>query len=62
VAGIKWRVQAGVVDPDQTEEARGLVQLIIRLGMELLRDINWHDGSPALLSMIAVPTGVDLAV
>jgi hypothetical protein len=30
--------------------------------MELLRDINWHDGNASLLSMIAEQTGVDLAV
>ena len=57
----EWRVRDGIVDRPQTEEALRIVQLIIRLGTELFRDINWHDRDSALLSMIAESTGVDLA-
>ena len=31
----EWRVRDGIVDPDQMEEALGLLQAIIELGMEL---------------------------
>ena len=58
----KWRVRDGIVDTDQTEEALRLVQAIIELGMQLLRNIDWRDGNSRLVSMIAEQTGVDLAI
>lgn len=58
----KWRVEDGVVDRDQTEEALRLVRAIIEVGMQLLRNIDWRDGNSGLVSMIAEHTGVDLAV
>ena len=57
----EWRVRDGVVDRSQTEAALGIVQFIIPLGTELFREIDWHDRSSALLSIIAESTGVDLA-
>jgi len=58
----KWRVEDGIVDPHQTEEALRLVQAIIQLGMELFRNVHWRDHNSVLLSMIAAETGIDLAV
>jgi hypothetical protein len=55
-----WRVREGIVDPDQTEEALQLLQAIIQLGMELLRNIDWRHSR--LVSMIATETGIDQSV
>ncbi len=61
-ARAKWRVEDGIIDPDQTEDALRLVQLIIQLGMELLRNIDWRDGDSDLPSTTSPQTGVELAV
>ena len=59
-ARAKWRIEEGIIDRDQTEEALGLVRSIIELGMDVLRNIDWRHSR--LVSMIADQTGVDLAV
>ncbi|MEI8372735.1 MAG: hypothetical protein WCJ35_07865 [Planctomycetota bacterium] len=56
----EWRIRDGLVDADQMEEALGLLQAIIGLGMDLLRNIDWRHSR--LVSMIAERVGVDLAV
>ena len=61
-ARAQWRVRDGVIDRDQTEDALRLVQIIIRLGTELFRDVDWHSANSRLISMIAVQTGVDLGL
>ena len=54
----KWRIEAGIVDQDQTEDALRLLQAIIGLGMDLLRNIDWRHSR--LVSMITEQTGIDL--
>ena len=61
--GMVWAraergIHDGIFDPDQTEEALGLLRVIIGQGMELLRNIDWRQDR--LVSMIAEHTGVDL--
>ena len=56
----EWRIRDGIVDREQIEEALWLLQAIIELGMELLRNIDSRHSR--LVSMIAEQTGVDLGV
>jgi uncharacterized protein (DUF779 family) len=56
----EWRIRQGIVDRDQIEDALGLLQAIIQVGMDLFRGINWRHAR--LVSMIAAETGVDLEV
>ncbi len=57
-ARAEWRIRDGIVDREQIDEALGLLQISIELGMELLRNIDWRQDR--LVSMIAEQTGVDL--
>ena len=61
-ARAKWRVEDGIIDRDQTEDALRLVQLIIGIGLELFRDVGGRHANSRLVSMIAVQTGVDLGL
>ena len=61
-ARAKWRVEDGIIDPDQTEDALRLVQLIIGIGLELFRDVGGRHANSRLVSTIAVQTGVDLGL
>ncbi len=59
---LEWRVQYDLVDDSTIDQAMRLLRDAVVRGIELLRPIDWRTPDSGLVSMIAVQTGVDLAV